>query len=111
MGKHRHQQLSLAPAQLQTIAIHVLVVILNTHDIQLQAFFLVSDDIMDNSVTRRGQPCWYRMPEVYLSRMHSCSHQLLRCLFTICSHVSATVSFVGTSLSLRLSMVLKLIKP
>nr|AOX15288.1 farnesyl diphosphate synthase 2 [Withania somnifera] len=30
----------------------------------LQAYFLVLDDIMDNSHTRRGQPCWYKLEKV-----------------------------------------------
>ncbi|TBU40071.1 farnesyl-diphosphate synthase [Dichomitus squalens] len=32
----------------------------------LQAYYLVSDDMMDQSITRRGQPCWYRVEGVNL---------------------------------------------
>ena len=32
--------------------------------LQLQAVYLMLDDIMDNSQTRRGQPCWFRVPQV-----------------------------------------------
>ncbi|XP_071795725.1 farnesyl pyrophosphate synthase-like isoform X1 [Asterias amurensis] len=30
----------------------------------LQAYFLIADDIMDQSKTRRGQPCWFRKSDV-----------------------------------------------
>ncbi|GME80285.1 unnamed protein product [Ambrosiozyma monospora] len=30
----------------------------------LQAYFLVADDMMDKSITRRGQPCWYKLEAV-----------------------------------------------
>ncbi|XP_034030626.1 farnesyl pyrophosphate synthase isoform X2 [Thalassophryne amazonica] len=36
----------------------------------LQAFLLVADDIMDASVTRRGQPCWYKKDGIGLDAIN-----------------------------------------
>jgi farnesyl diphosphate synthase len=33
----------------------------------MQAYSLVADDIMDSSITRRGQLCWYRLDGVGLA--------------------------------------------
>ncbi|KAM9722852.1 farnesyl pyrophosphate synthase-like [Menidia menidia] len=36
----------------------------------VQGFFLVADDIMDGSVTRRGQPCWYKKDGIGLDAIN-----------------------------------------
>jgi farnesyl diphosphate synthase len=48
----------------------------------LQAFFLVADDVMDESQTRRGQPCWYKKPEVHMIAIND-SFLLESFVFTI----------------------------
>ena len=48
-----------------------------------QAYFLVADDIMDGSITRRGQPCWYKKDNIGMMAVNdalileSCIYELL----------------------------------
>ncbi|XP_034103960.1 LOW QUALITY PROTEIN: farnesyl pyrophosphate synthase [Drosophila sulfurigaster albostrigata] len=36
----------------------------------LQSFFIMSDDVMDNSTTRRGQTCWHKVENVGLTAIN-----------------------------------------
>ena len=40
----------------------------------LQAYFLIEDDIEDGSETRRGQPCWYKVPDIGLTAINDASY-------------------------------------
>lgn len=58
----------------------------------LQAFFLVADDVMDKSENRRGQPCWYKLPDVQLHALNdyiileSMMYRIIRKLFKNTPH-------------------------
>ncbi|XP_053385270.1 farnesyl pyrophosphate synthase-like isoform X2 [Mercenaria mercenaria] len=51
----------------------------------LQAFFLVEDDVMDQSYTRRGQPCWFRKENVGLEAINDGVY-LESCIYKILKH-------------------------
>ena len=61
----------------------------------LQAFFLVADDIMDGSETRRGQPCWFRKADIGLIAFND-SIILETCVYSILAkHFSKHASYSG----------------
>ena len=81
----------------------------------LQAFFLVADDLMDGSVTRRGQPCWYRRPEVKLISINdsfileSCVYMILKRYFGTESYYPQLVDiFIETTRQTELGQLLDL---
>lgn len=43
---------------------------MNSSCFQLQAHFLVLDDVMDGAVSRRGRPCWYRNGNIGLKAIN-----------------------------------------
>lgn len=51
----------------------------------LQSFFLVMDDIMDSSTTRRGQLCWYRKPGIGLDAIND-GLLIEACVFRLLKH-------------------------
>ncbi|KAL4225699.1 hypothetical protein ACF0H5_016388 [Mactra antiquata] len=51
----------------------------------LQAFFLIADDVMDDSYTRRGKPCWFRKEKVGMEAIND-SIYLECCIYKLLKH-------------------------
>jgi farnesyl diphosphate synthase len=62
----------LDPKEMQNRDTYIAACILGWGIEFLQAFFLIADDIMDHSVTRRGHPCWYKVEKVKLIAVNDC---------------------------------------
>ena len=52
---------------------------------KLQAFFLIQDDIMDASITRRGKPCWYKRENVGMIAIND-SIMIEMCIYQLLKH-------------------------
>ena len=61
----------------------------------LQAFFLVSDDIMDSSLTRRGNPCWYKQPKVGMIAINDAFMLESSIYILIAKHYRSHPSYAG----------------
>merc|ERR1719232_42523 len=70
----------------------------------LQAFFLVADDVMDDSKTRRGKPCWYKQPHVSSIAIND-SFLLESCVFTLLTEHFSNEPYYGKLVSLFLETV------
>ena len=74
-----------------------------------QSYFLIHDDIMDGSITRRGQPCWYRLGNVGLvaindaNYLQSLNFQILKQVF---GHSKAYLELVELFLDVSSDLLL-----
>jgi farnesyl diphosphate synthase len=72
----------------------------------LQAFFLVADDVMDDSGTRRGQPCWYKLPTIHMIAINDSFLLESFCLEILKKHFGHEV-YYGDLLELVLDVIQK----